>query len=70
MILTLTGLWLPSGVRSVTINGAYVSATINGQAATVRHPDDDNWYDERHVAVMKALAVLENAVADLLSDKH
>ena len=58
---------LPDGVTHLTINGAHISARINDKPTDVRHPDNIDWYDEKHVIVMNAVHELEKALACILS---
>jgi hypothetical protein len=62
---------IQTGYKSLTINGAHIAATTDeGKRVYVRGHGlpDDNWYNERHAAVMDAVTQLERAVRALLDE--
>lgn len=66
-MIKLDGMNVPKHVKSITINGAWVSATINGAPMDVRDAANANWYDEKHRRVVRAMEELEQALTELLS---
>ena len=62
-MIVLTGMNVPSDVaKSITINGAWVTT----DEATIRAPDNSDWYDAKHQRVMNAVQELEAALGVLL----
>lgn len=56
------------GVTSVSINGYWVSAKIDGEPTDLRTPNL-KWLDPAHMAVVDALRGLEQALAALVRDR-
>ena len=66
-MIKFDGINLPTHVKSLTINGAYVAATYEtGERRNVRHIDQKDWFDAKHRAVVDAMHALEAALADIL----
>lgn len=67
-MVILDGMNVPKGFSKITINGAWIEAKRPEKKYTesVRGADDDDWYDEKHSAVMTDLARLERSLAALL----
>jgi len=65
-MVKITGWNAPNGAQSITINGAFISATCDGQPHDIRTVEMVEWYDEKHRAVMAALYTLEAALAELI----
>lgn len=55
------------GVRSITINGYHVGATIDGQPVDLRTLGP-KWCDEHHMKVVNALLALEQSFRPLLDE--
>ena len=54
--------------ESVTINGAYISAKLNNkELVSIRDIDMPEWYDEKHLRVMRAIQELEDALRDIIN---
>jgi len=52
----------------INVNAAWVSCIVDNTVLFKREPIDENWYDEKHAKIMKALNELEEALLKAIEE--
>jgi hypothetical protein len=52
----------------INVNAAWVSCIVDNTVLFKREPINENWYDEKHAKIMKALNELEDALLNAVKE--